>query len=81
MWAPTMRPCTTSRSVGEAAAHIPGSVCDSRRNIPWRSIVGARNVIMHAYLGIDDNLIWLMVSRSVPELVPQLRVLLQEVEG
>ena len=67
--------------IGEAATHIPDSVRDSHPNVPWRSIVGARNVIMHVYLGIDDNLIWLMVSRSVPDLIPQLRVLLQEIEG
>ena len=67
--------------IGEAATHIPDSVRDSHRNIPWRSIVGARNVIMHVYLGIDDNLIWLMVSRSVPDLIPQLRALLKDAEG
>lgn len=67
--------------IGEAATHIPKFVRDSHPNVPWRSIVGARNVIMHVYLGIDDNLIWQMVSRSVPDLIPQLRVLLQEIEG
>ena len=39
--------------IGQAATHIPESVRDSHpdRTIPWRSIVGARNVIMHQYLG------------------------------
>ena len=64
--------------IGEAATHIPKSVRDSHPEIPWRSIVGARNVILHVYLGIDDNLIWVMVSRSVPDLIPSLRVLLPE---
>ena len=64
--------------IGEAAAHIPESVRDSHPDIPWRSIVGARNVIMHVYLGVDDNLIWVMGSRSVPDLMPQLRTLLAE---
>ncbi len=35
---------------------------------------------MHQYLGVDDNLIWVMVARSVPDLLPQLRDLLQEAE-
>ena len=64
--------------IGQAATHIPESVRDSHPDIPWRSIVGARNVIMHQYLGTDDNLIWVMVSRSVPDLMPQLRALLAE---
>ncbi len=66
--------------LGEAATHIPESVRDSHPDIPWRSIVGARNVIMHVYLGVDDNLIWVMVTRSVPDLIPQLRDLLQQAE-
>ena len=33
---------------------------------------------MHQYLGVDDNLIWVMVNRSVPNLVPQLHTLLAE---
>ncbi len=33
---------------------------------------------MHRYLGVDDNLIWVMANRSVPDLVPQLRRLLAE---
>lgn len=66
--------------IGEAAAHIPESVRDSHPDTPWRSIVGARNVIMHGYLGVDDNLIWVMATRSVPDLIPQLHGLLQEAE-
>ena len=64
--------------LGEAATHIPEPVRDSHPGIPWRSIVGARNVIMHQYLGTDDNLIWVMVTRSVPDLVPRLQELLAE---
>ena len=64
--------------IGEAATHIPESVRDSHPDIPWRSIVGASNVIMHVYLGVDDNLIWVMVTRSVPDLMPQLRTLLAD---
>ena len=64
--------------IAEAATHVAESVRDSHPDIAWRSIVGARNVIMHGYLGLDDNLIWVMVSRSIPDLMPQLRMLLAQ---
>ena len=67
--------------VGEAAARIPEVVRDSHSDIPWRDIIGARNQIIHGYLGIDDDLIWGIVCRSVPELIPQLRALLEVAEG
>ena len=52
-----------------------------RPPFPGRDIIGARNHIIHGYLGIDDNLIWSMVRRRVPELIPRLRALLEEAEG
>lgn len=67
--------------IGEAATHVPSSVRDSHAGIPWRDIIGARNRIVHGYLGIDDDLIWGIVSQSVTELIPLLRALLEEVEG
>ena len=67
--------------IGEAATHVPNSVRNLQAAIPWRDIIGARNHIIHGYLGIDDNLIWSMVRRRVPELIPRLRALLEEAEG
>lgn len=67
--------------IGEAATHVPEAVRDSHPAIPWRNIVGARNRIIHGYLGLDDSLIWIMVSRSVPDLIPPLHALMGEVDG
>ncbi len=36
--------------------------------------------LIHAYLGIDDDLIWVIVHRSVPDLIPHLLVLREEAE-
>ena len=67
--------------IGEAATRIPEAGRDSHADIPWRDIIGARNRIIHGYLGIDDDLIWGIVSRSVPALIPLLRALLEEADG
>ncbi len=67
--------------VGEAATHVPDSVCAAHPDIPWRDIIATRNRLIHAYLGIDDDLIWAIVHRSVPNLIPQLRALREEAEG
>ena len=62
--------------VGEAARHIPESVRDSRGEIPWRAIIATRNRVIHAYLGLDDDVIWSIVRDDIPDLVPHLRALL-----
>ena len=66
--------------IGEAATHVPASVRDSHPDIPWRAIVGARNPLAHSYLDISDSVIWSIVQDAIPNLLPQLRKLLDDME-
>ena len=66
--------------IGEAAAQIPETVRDAHPEIPWRAIVGTRNRLAHAYLHIDDDLIWSMIVDAVPDLLAALRKLLDTTE-
>lgn len=63
---------------GEAANNVPRAVRDAHKEIPWRGIVDTRNRIIHGYGSINDEAVWEILSRDIPELIPQLRVLLQE---
>ena len=62
--------------IGEAATHIPSEVREAYPEIPWRAIVGARNRLAHAYLGIRDDVIWTIIQDAVPKLLPALRKIL-----
>ena len=44
--------------IGEATTHIPGPLRQSRSEIPWRRIVGLRNVVAHNYPELDLEKIW-----------------------
>ena len=63
--------------IGEAATHVPNDIRDSQPEIEWRSIVGARNQVAHGYLGIDDDVVWDIVVSDLPNLITQLRDLLE----
>ena len=43
--------------IGEAARHIPSSVRRQYPQIPWKKIVGMRNVVIHGYFGVDTEVI------------------------
>jgi uncharacterized protein with HEPN domain len=62
--------------IGEAATCIPSAIRDEHPEIPWRAIIGARNRLAHAYLSMDDDLIWTMIQDAIPKLLPALRDLL-----
>ena len=62
--------------IGEAATHIPNEVRAVPPEIQWRRIVGTRNRVAHAYLGLDDDVIWDIIRIDIPNLLSALRNLL-----
>ena len=56
--------------IGEAATQIPESVRAAHPEIPWRTIIGTRNRLIHGYLGINSDIVWDIVCNDVPALLP-----------
>lgn len=48
----------------------------SEPDVPWRAISGFRNILVHDYLAIDVDAVWLVVDQALPPL----RVALQRME-
>lgn len=49
-------------------------------DIPWESIIGMRNVLVHGYFEIDTNIVWDTVQRDIPSLKPKVESLLKRLE-
>jgi uncharacterized protein with HEPN domain len=64
--------------IGEAAGHVPENVVSAHPEIPWRDMRDMRNVIVHAYFRIDNEILWDTVQLNLPPLQEALRRLLQE---
>jgi uncharacterized protein with HEPN domain len=68
--------------IGEAASQVPQSTRDKHPQIEWRSMVGMRHRIVHAYFHVDLNVVWKAVQEDLPPLIAQLaRVLGEEDPG
>lgn len=39
--------------IGEAASRLPKALRDANPAIPWRQIIDMRNILIHAYHGIN----------------------------
>ncbi len=55
--------------IGEAAKHIPPNIRGRLKDVDWRRVIGFRDVVAHAYFGIDEAILWNIVSVKVPELI------------
>lgn len=63
--------------IGEAANHVPDEVVAAHPGIPWARMRGMRNLAVHEYFGVDDDVLWDTVTGNLPELEPRLRELLE----
>ena len=55
--------------IGEALTHVDEGVREAHREIPWREIIGMRNLLAHGYFRVDPMVLWTTVSRDLPELI------------
>jgi uncharacterized protein with HEPN domain len=54
--------------IGEAAAALPPDIRDLAPDIPWRKVVGMRNILVHHYFAIDRDTVWGVIEQELPEL-------------
>ena len=66
--------------IGEAAKYIPNKVKGKYKDIQWKSMAGMRDRLIHAYFGIDYNLVWAAIKAEIPKLKPKLKKLLSSME-
>jgi len=57
--------------IGEAASHISEKVKTRHAEVPWPQIVAFRNILVHAYFGIDWEVVWRASTNRCPALRAQ----------
>ena len=61
-------------NIGELVKKLPEDYKISHDEIPWKQISGMRDIAAHGYHVMDDDIIWDVVTHSIPDLVGFLRV-------
>lgn len=64
--------------MGEATKLLPDQVREQYPDIPWRSIAGLRDKVIHGYIGVDYELLWETIDKKIPLVITDLRRILNE---
>lgn len=59
--------------IGEAANSLSEDFRAQHANVPWRDIIGLRNVLAHHYHRVDPSQVWAIAATEVPSLVQDIR--------
>lgn len=63
--------------IGEAVKNLSVDLTGSAPGVPWRSIAGSRDRLIHAYFKVDLEMVWAMVERDLPPLRADVQRLLE----
>lgn len=62
--------------IGEASRNVPDSIRELYPSVPWKRMVGLRNIATHAYFGIDLEIIWKIAKENLSETKVQIKKIL-----
>ncbi len=61
--------------IGELSNRISEAFKEDISDLPWHEMYGARNIIAHGYMKVDENIIWETCIHDIPELKERLEKL------
>ena len=56
------------QTLGESTQRLSTPLKATEPDIPWEEIAGFRNVLTHAYLQVDSEIVWSVIEHDLPEL-------------
>ena len=64
--------------IGEAVKNLSPELRQLHPDIPWRSMAGVRDRLIHDYFGVNLDIVWEIISNELPKLVEPLEKILAE---
>jgi len=64
--------------IGEAARGISQEFRRQHPNLPWKSIIGMRDRLIHGYFDVNLDVVWQTATEDLPRLVARMEELVSD---
>jgi uncharacterized protein with HEPN domain len=69
------------QTLAESVKRLSDALKASHPEVPWKDIIGLRNVLVHDYLAVDVEEIWKIVELDLPRLKRQISLIRSQTGG
>ncbi len=59
--------------IGEASSRVSEETRALHPSLPWREAIGMRNILIHAYVEVNKEIIWKTATIEIPRLVTEMK--------
>ena len=66
--------------MAESTQRLSDALKSAHPEIDWRQIAGFRNVVVHSYLNVEPDRVWLVIEQDLPSLKHSVAAMLKELE-
>lgn len=66
--------------MGEAVKSLSEKLRKDNACIPWKEIAGTRDKLIHDYFGVNIDIVWNIIEEEIPELLPRIKNILQNIK-
>jgi len=73
--------CMSLLQIGELAHHLRTEFITKHPDIPWKSLIGLRNVVVHGYGQLDTDTVWATLIDDIPELYQKCKLIETQGDG
>ena len=63
--------------IGEAVKQIPDDIRSQRPEVEWRRVGRLRDILIHQYFGVDEQIVWDVVQNKLMPLEQAIKALLR----
>ncbi len=64
--------------IGEAAKKVPDELKNQTPTVDWKRMAGLRDVLIHAYFAVDNEIVWDVIRNKLPALETEVRKLVEK---